>query len=117
MSLDTQDIKLITDLQGRMEGRLVDAIKGQGSGMRATMTSEIDRIEVLDKIRNDRIGKNEDDVEILQNETRGARFLQRKPVKTIIVAIVIIALISLGASKIDVEQATFIIHNVIKIFT
>ena len=77
MALDTKDIQLITGLQDKMEERLVGAIKGLGSGMRATMSAEVDRIEVLDEIRNGKIEANDEEIKKLKKETKIARWIQR----------------------------------------
>jgi len=77
MALDTEDIKLITGLQKDMEDRIVEAIKGQGTGMRAKIESEVNRIDEMDKLRNGKIRCNEEELEIVKDETKIARWVQR----------------------------------------
>ncbi len=91
MALNTEDIKLITGLQDKMEGRLVDAIKGQGSGIRATMKAEVDRIEVLDKIRNNKIETNGEEIKKIKKETVAARWMQRNRRLSIIILVIFMA--------------------------
>ncbi len=53
------------------------AISGLGSGVRAKMESEVDRIEVLDEIRNGKIETNGEEIKKLKKETTIARWIQR----------------------------------------
>ena len=104
MALDTEDIKLSTGLQDKMEERLVSAINGTAKGVRAKVESEVDRIDEMDKIRNGRITKNEDDIECLQDETRVVKFAKKHPGKVIIGAVIFVALVSLSASQLNVKR-------------
>ena len=96
MALDTEDIKLITSLQSDMEKRVVDAISGLGSGLRAKMESEVDRIEVLDKIRNGKIENNGEEIKKLKKETTIARWIQRN--RRLSVIIITIAMLAVAFS-------------------
>lgn len=104
MALDTEDIKLITNLQSQMERRLVAAINGTATGTRATVESEVNRIDEMDKIRNGKIDCNQRDIDILQNETRGSRWAQRNPKVAIIGFIILVASIALGAYNMNVKR-------------
>ena len=97
MAMDTQDIKLITGLQDKMEERLVEAIKGLGTGVRAKIESEVNRIDEMDKIRNSRINT-------LEKETIIGRWAYRNPKVTIIATIILIASIALGSYQINVKR-------------
>ena len=112
MALDTEDIKLITDLQGKMEERLVETIKGTATGVRAKVESEVDRINEMDKIRNGRIDKNTDDIEMLERETRVGRWAQRNPKIAIIGFIIFVASIAIGAYSMNVKRT---VEKVLKI--
>ena len=105
MALNIEDIKLITDLQFNMEKRLVDAIKGQGTGMRAKIESEVNRIEEMDKIRNGKIRCNEEEVDILKDETKIARWIQCNKKTAVTIFIVVVAAIGMGMAKIDVKRS------------
>ena len=112
MALDTEDIKLITGLQSEMEKRLVDAIHGTAKGVRAKVESEVDRINEMDKIRNGRIDKNTDDIEMLERETRVGRWAQRNPKIAIIGFIILVASIAIGAYSMNVKRS---VEKVLKI--
>ena len=77
MALDTEDIKLITGLQHKMEERLVEAINGTASGTRAKIESEVNRIDEMDKVRNGKIEANNDEIKKIKKETIIARWIQR----------------------------------------
>lgn len=90
MALDTEDIKLITGLQEKMETRLVDAIKDQGLGVKTKIQSEVNRIEVLDALRNGKIEANGDEIKKIKKETVIARWIQRNRRLSLIILIVFI---------------------------
>ena len=68
------------------------------------MTSEIDRVDEMNKIRNGRIEKNEADIDEIQDDTGLFRRMHRNPGKSIIIGIIIIAFIALGAYQINVRR-------------
>lgn len=68
MALDREDIKFITDQNDRMKTDLMDAITLQGSGTRALIESEVNRIDEMDKVRNGRIRTAERDIETLEQK-------------------------------------------------
>lgn len=112
MALDTEDVKLITGLQGEMEKRLVDAIKGQGSRVRATMESEVDRIEVLDKIRNGKIQENGEEIKKIKKETVIARWIQRNRRLAVIILFIAMFTAAWGYHTINFKRT---VEKVLKI--
>jgi hypothetical protein len=112
MALDTEDIKLITDLQGKMEERLVTAIGGLGSGLRATMKSEVDRIEVLDDIRNGKIECNDEEIKKLKKETKIARWIQRNRKLSVIILFIAMFTAAWGYHTINFKRT---VERILKI--
>ena len=104
MALDTEDIKVITGLQDKMEERLVEAIKGTGTGVRAKIESEVNRIDEMDKIRNGRIQKNADDIEDLEAETKIARWVQRNKRLSVIIAAIFMMGMAFGYHTINIKR-------------
>ena len=70
--MDSDDIRLITELQEKMEQRIVETINGTATGIRATIKGEVNRIDEMDKQRNNRISK-------LENQTVVIRWAHRNP--------------------------------------
>ena len=97
MALDTEDIKLITGLQGKMEDRLVAAIQGVGSGIRAKMESEVDRIDENDKKRNNKIEK-------LEKQTTITRWAHRNPRVAIIAFVIFMFSVAVGYHTINFKR-------------
>ena len=75
---------------------IIEIIKMEGTATRALMRSEIDRIEVMDKVRNGRITEAECEVEVLKKETRITRWMHRNP-KVAIIVVVVSAFILMSA--------------------
>ncbi|MCK5605354.1 hypothetical protein KAR91_25915, partial [Candidatus Pacearchaeota archaeon] len=104
MPLETEDIKLITELQSKMEDRLVTAIGGLGSGIRAKMESEVDRIEVLDEIRNGKIEENGEEIKKLKKETKIARWIQRNRRNSTIILVLFIFAVAYSYHTINFKR-------------
>ncbi len=104
MALDTEDIALITGLQDKMEERLVKAIGGLGSGIRAKLESEVDRIEVLDEIRNDKIETNDEEIKKLKKETKIARWIQRNRRLSVIIVTIAMLAVAYGYHTINFKR-------------
>ena len=60
-----------------MKKDLMEAINSQGSGTRAKIESEVNRIDEMDKIRNGKISKNSEDIIALEEETKLSRWCER----------------------------------------
>jgi hypothetical protein len=88
-----------------MEKRLTEAITSQGTGTRATIEAEVNRIDMMDKIRNGKIAHNESELEILQRETRIARWCQRNKRLSAIIAIIVILGVMVSYQSINIKQS------------
>jgi hypothetical protein len=104
MGLNTEDIKLITGLQSDMEGRLTTAIEGLGTGIRAKMESEVDRIDELDKLRNGKIGKCETEIETIKEQTKIARWIQQNKKFAAIILILFFFIVAYGYHTINFRK-------------
>ena len=103
--MDTEDIKLITDLQAKSEERIIGHINGTAKGVRAKIESEVNRIDEMDKLRNGRISENEDDIKEIKEETRISRWAHRNPKVAIITVVILIASVSIGLHTVGVKRA------------
>jgi len=74
------------------------------SGTRATITSEINRIDEMDNKRNNRIGSNEKAIKQIRKETGLFRWMHRNPTKAIVVIVVIFGGLAYGYNKIDIRK-------------
>ncbi len=106
-----KDADLI-QLLDKQENNLKDFINGNGTLVRATMKAEVDRIDEMDKLRNGRINQNEDDIELLQDETRPARWVYRNPKVSAFILVCVLLLGAWGYHKISIKKT---IENVTKI--
>ena len=97
MALDREDIKFITEQNNAMEKRLTNTIQGQGSGVRAKIESEVNRIDEMDKKRNGKIKS-------LEKQTHVFRWAHRNPKTTIIIVIIFIAFVTLGMHQVNVKR-------------
>ena len=104
MALDTEDFKLLTDLQSNMEERIVSAIHGSAKGVRAKVESEVNRIDEMDKIRNGRIADNEEEIEIVKDETKLARWVQRNKRLTVIIAALFIFAVAFAYHELNFKR-------------
>ncbi|MBG7617676.1 MAG: hypothetical protein IZT57_04835, partial [Chloroflexi bacterium] len=59
--MDAATVKFITDQNLQLKNDLKDIIVANGTVIRGLIISEVDRIDEMDKKRNGRIGKAEDD--------------------------------------------------------
>ena len=105
MALDTEDIKLITGLQSEMEGRLVGAIKDQGLSVKTKIQSEVNRIEVLDALRNGKIEKSEKEIKLVKKETQIARWIQRNKKLSVIIIAVAMLIVAFGYHTLNFKRA------------
>ena len=112
MGLDTEDMKLITGLQSEMEGRILTAIKGVGSNMMAKIESEVNRIEVLDALRNGKIEDNEKELKLLKKETKIARWIQKNKRNSIIIIVVTMLIVAFSYHSINFKRT---IERIMKI--
>lgn len=88
-------ILLFNSLEKKIDSndeKMHEFIKASSTLTRAKMESEVDRINEMDKLRNGRIGQNEEDIEELQEETRPARWVYRNPKVSAVILIVVIML-------------------------
>ena len=104
MPLETEDIKLITDLQSQMETRLVDAIKDQGLSVKTKIQSEVNRIEVLDALRNGKIETNGEEIKKLKKETKIARWIQRNRRNSAIILVLFIFAVAYSYHTINFKR-------------
>ena len=102
--MDAETIKFITEQNRGLKNDLKDIINLNGSAIRATMESEVDRIDEMDKRRNGKISENRADIYELRKETRISRFAQRNAGKVIIGFIIIVAVISVAAHTVNVKR-------------
>ena len=103
MSLDKDTINFIVRQNEILKNDLRQSIEDNGVAVRGTVREQIDRVDEMDKIRNGKIGRNEEDIEMLQCETRFSRWMQRNPKVSIIGVMIIVAGIALGAYQINIK--------------
>lgn len=103
MALDREDIIFIQKQNAELEKRLSETIKGTATGVRATIKAEINRVDEMDKIRNGRISKNEEDIEDLQGETKIARWVERNKKLTALILILATMIVVSGYHVINVR--------------
>ena len=102
--MDAETIQFITEQNRAQNEYLKDIIVVNGSAIRAKMEAEVDRIEILDNIRNGKIEKNEQGIKELRGETRLSRFAQRNAGRMILGFVIVVALISLAAHSLNVKR-------------
>lgn len=68
------------------------------------MESQMDTIIGQKEIQNGRVGKNEDDIECLQHETRLMRFLEKHPIPAVLVSIALFMALAYGYHRINFEK-------------
>ena len=95
--MDSDDIRLITELQEKMEQRIVETINGTATGIRATIKGEVNRIDEMDKQRNNRISK-------LENQTVVIRWAHRNPKVAIIVFAMFMLTVAFGYHTINFKR-------------
>ena len=102
--MDAETIKFITDMNREQSEYLKDIITANGTVIRGKIESEIDRIDEMDKLRNGRITKVEEDIDSVCCETKTVRWLWRNPKTGYILIVILIAAISLGAYQINLKR-------------
>jgi len=110
--MDTEDLRLINDIQAKSEERIIGHINGTAKGVRAKIESEVNRIDELDKIRNSRIEKAENNITILKKETRISRWAHRNPRIALVAFVILVAGVATGLHTINVKRT---IEKVMKI--
>ena len=83
--MDDATITFITEQNRQLKDDLKDIIMANGTVIRGKIESEVDRIDEMDKKRNGRICKNEDDIKDLKKDTRASRWLHRNPKAAVII--------------------------------
>ena len=97
MALDKDIVDFIVGQNEDMEERLTDAIHGSAKGVRAKVESEVNRIDEMDKKRNDRIGK-------LEKQTTVPRWAHRNPKAAIIIIILFIVSVAYSMHRVNLDR-------------
>ncbi len=110
--MDDATIHFITSQNTQLKEDLKDIILANGTVIRGKIVSEIDRIDELDKRRNSRIEKAEDNIVLIKKETRISRWAHRNPKLALITFVILVAGVATGLHTINVKRT---IEKVMKI--
>ena len=113
--MDTDMVKFITeqnkDLKEdfikqniELKADLKEIVDINGTFIRATMKAEVDRIDEMDRLRNDRIGKNEGCIEEIKEQTAVWRWMHVNPLKSAIIMMSLFAGLAYGYHKINLPK-------------
>lgn len=109
MPLDPDTVKFIVDQNERLENNMKEYMDLTGTATRGAIKAEVDRIDQMDKIRNGKIANNEEEIDIVKDETSFGRWAQRNkkfsiPAVFVLLIGLIIGVILLGPEKV-IEKA------------
>ena len=73
-------------------------------GVRQYIDAGFEAIDKADKIRNDRIESNTDEIEIIRKETWFFRLVQRNPIPSAVALLIIIMIGAFGYHRINIKR-------------
>lgn len=110
--MDKETMEFLLKQNNDLKEDMKEYINLHSTSIRGAIKSEVDRIDEMDKIRNGRIERNKDDIELIKKETAIVRWINRHPRISTIIAIAMVALIALGAHEINLKRTIEKVTNI-----